>query len=129
MSRQITLGFGLIACLLAIGGCADRDPYLRTDVWKPTGANAANIAAMAANPQDLIHGRGVTQFDTRAPELAVEHVWTDQPKQLLGGSSASSSSGASSGGGASGSGGGGSGGGSGAGAGGGSTGGGGAPGS
>lgn len=89
MSRHITLGFGLLVCLLAIGGCGNRDPYRRTDVWKPTGANAANLAAMVANPQDLIRGHGVNRYDTKASELAVELVWTDRPKSLTGGSGGS----------------------------------------
>ncbi len=85
----------------ALAGCEDRDPYKRTDVWQPTGSNAANIAAMAANPHDLIAGRGVARKDSRGPEVAVEHIWQDKPPPLvpMGG-------GSSGGGGASGSGGG-----------------------
>jgi type IV pilus biogenesis protein CpaD/CtpE len=99
MNRQLTIGFGLL--VLTLGGCTDRDPYTRTDVWKPTGANAANLAVMVANPQDLVHGRSVTRSDTRASELAVDHVWSDQPKPFVG-SSGSSSSGSGSGSGGSG---------------------------
>lgn len=87
----------------ALSGCESRDPYLRTDVWRPTGANAANIAAMVADPHDMISGRGVVRKDTKAPELAVEHIWSDQPKPLLGGGGGGgSSSGGSGGGGSSG---------------------------
>jgi len=93
MFRWITIGFGFAACLLALGGCEDRDPYRRTDVWKPTGANAANIAAMVADPRDLLQGRGATRSDIRSPELAVERVWTDQAKPFIGGSAGSSGGG------------------------------------
>ena len=58
MSRSMTLSVAFTAGLLALAGCDSRDPYLRTDVWQPTGANAGNIAAMVADPHDLISGRG-----------------------------------------------------------------------
>lgn len=127
MMRNLLPWLTLLACLVSFSGCDSRDPYLRTDVWQPTGANAANLAAMVANPQDLIRGRGVTATDSKAPELAVENIWNDKPKQLpdmTGTSSGSSGSGSGSGGsGSGGSGSGGSGGGSsGGGAGGGSSG-------
>jgi len=44
--------------LAALTGCAATDTYRRPGTWHPDGANAANIAAMAANPEDLVHGRG-----------------------------------------------------------------------
>jgi uncharacterized membrane protein YgcG len=79
MSR--TLQLACIAGLLALAGCGDqRDPYLRTDVWKPTGANAGNIAAMVADPHDLISGRGTVVQNSNEPALAVQHVWLDRPK-------------------------------------------------
>lgn len=93
MFQQMTRGCGILICVLAVGGCADRDPYLRTDVWKPTGANAANIAAMAANPHDLISGRRVIRTDSRGPELAVEHVWSDQGKASGGAAAAAGGAG------------------------------------
>ena len=54
---------------------SSRDPYYRTDVWQPNGANAANIAAMVADPHDLIRGRGDSRVLAKAPEQAVEKVW------------------------------------------------------
>jgi type IV pilus biogenesis protein CpaD/CtpE len=89
----------LLLSLATLAGCESRDPYMRTDVWRPTGANAGNIAAMVANPRDLIQGHGVAREDTKAAALAVDHVWTNQPMPLLqlqsGSSSSSSSSGSS----------------------------------
>lgn len=73
----------LLCVTAAIGGCMDRDPYRRTDVWRPTGANAANIAAMVADPNDLIRGRGTTRTDTKAPMMAIDRVVTDRPKPLV----------------------------------------------
>ncbi|HEX2943701.1 MAG TPA: hypothetical protein VHO91_21775 [Rhodopila sp.] len=68
----------LMIASIGTSGCSDRDPYLRTDVWRPTGANAANIAAMVVNPRDLVMGRNASSRDTKAAGLAVEHVWTNQ---------------------------------------------------
>lgn len=72
----------LLSALVGLAGCADRDPYLRTDVWQPTGANAANIAAMVVNPRDLIAGRNAPTQSARASEMAVEHIWTGQLQPL-----------------------------------------------
>ncbi|HET6606872.1 MAG TPA: hypothetical protein VFG62_09405 [Rhodopila sp.] len=88
----------LLAGLLVLSACGNRDPYLRDDVWKPTGANAGNLAAMVANPNDLIVGRHSALSDTRASTVAIQHIWDGQPQPLsystsAGGASASSGSG------------------------------------
>jgi hypothetical protein len=85
MARCMTLKLAAIAGLIALAGCDSRDPYLRTDVWKPTGANAGNIAAMVADPHDLISGHGVGVQNANEPTLAVNHIWLDHPKPILGG--------------------------------------------
>lgn len=90
----------LIGGTLALAGCQELDPYTREGTWQPTGANQGNLAAMVANPQDLIHGRGQRAEDTKEPTLAINRIWTDTPKTLLdpgGGSSSSGSSGSGSG--------------------------------
>lgn len=69
--------------LFLLAGCESADPYHRTDVWYPTGANAGNIAAMAANPRDLIAGRGSERAGARQAAGAIDRVWSDQPKPLL----------------------------------------------
>lgn len=77
MRRTNLTHIAFAAGILALTGCQSRDPYYRTDVWKPTGANAANIAAMVANPYDLIHGRrndGVHLSKDQIP--AVERAWS-----------------------------------------------------
>jgi len=80
--------------LLALAGCGSRDPYRRTDVWQPTGSNAANLAAMVANPNDLRQGRGVTRIGTIEPAAAVNRLWTDNPRPLAPSAGASAGSGA-----------------------------------
>lgn len=92
-----------VAGLIGLSSCANRDPYQRTDVWRPTGANAANLAAMVADPHDLIRGRGTNRQFNKAQDIAVEHVWQDKPKPFGFGSTSGSSG--SSGGGSGGSGG------------------------
>src|SRR5262249_37507898 len=84
--------------------CQEMDPYTRSGTWQPSGANAGNIAAMVANPHDLISGRGATREDSKSSNLAVDRVWTDKPKSLLdpGGGSSGGGYGSGSGGGGSG---------------------------
>lgn len=94
-ANRLLLSFACLATLLTLAACNSRDPYLRTDVWEPTGANDANIGAMVANPHDLISGRGSPVQNAGEPALAVGHIWTDQPKPLNNGSSSSSGSGGS----------------------------------
>lgn len=65
-----------------LGGCMDRDPYRRTDVWRPTGANAANIAAQLADPADMIRGRGTQRIDTAASTVAIDRIRTDSPRSI-----------------------------------------------
>ena len=97
MPRVRLLPIVLAVGLVSLAGCQSPDPYQRTDVWNPTGANAGNIAAMVANPEDLIHGHGATAVDAHEPALAVGHIWNDQPKALTSSSGSSSSSGSGSG--------------------------------
>ena len=110
MSRYLSIGFGLLGGLLALGGC-NRDPYQRADVWKPTGANAANMAAMVANPHDFMQGRSASGANAKAPASAVDRIWSDQPRGFSGGGGSGAAGGSPGGGGPSGGAGGGSGGG------------------
>jgi uncharacterized membrane protein YgcG len=86
--------------VLGLAGCQDLDPYTRSGTWQPTGANQGNLAAMVANPYDLIHGRGSPTTDGKEPTLAINRISTDTPKPLLdpgGGSSSGGSGGGGSG--------------------------------
>lgn len=104
MTYRMTLGLAAIASLVVLAGCDSRDPFRRTGVWQPSGANAGNIAAMVANPHDLISGRSAAVQNANESALSVNHVWADQPKSLStgggggGGGGASGASGGGSGG-------------------------------
>ena len=82
MTRQLRCALALIGCAATLAGCGDRDPYRRNDVWYPTGANAANLAAMVANPNDLTTGRSDRRQLVSVPAKAVGRVWSDTPKSL-----------------------------------------------
>jgi len=113
MQSRTILRCALLAAVLSVAACQEMEPYARNDMWQPTGANAGNIAAMVANPYDLLRGRGSDRTDSNEPVLAIHRVNTDHTKALLdpGGNGASSSGssggGGSGGGGSSGGGGGG----------------------
>jgi type IV pilus biogenesis protein CpaD/CtpE len=80
--RVRTIG-AVSVLILSLTGCMDRDPYRRTDVWRPTGANAANIAAQIADPRDLIRGRGAPARANAEPaSLGIDRVQADHPKVL-----------------------------------------------
>jgi type IV pilus biogenesis protein CpaD/CtpE len=72
----------LTTLVLLVAGCANTDPYRRTDVWYPTGSNAGNIAAMVARPNDLILGRTGNAGDARQATSAIDRVWQDRAKPL-----------------------------------------------
>jgi len=89
------------ASLLALTGCNQIDPLQRPYMWHATGVNNQNIAAMAVNPADLVHGRDTAQRRVIVESDGVTRLWTGHQLPLLSdtpGSSASTSS--SSGGGA-----------------------------
>ena len=100
MTRAATLSLLALGGLLMLAGCDQLDPMMRTDRWQPSGANAGNLAAMVADPHDLIRGRGDIFRDSNDQALAVTRIDTDQAKAFSGGGG---SSGGSSGGGGSGS--------------------------
>jgi len=99
MRTRTVIRVGIVAGMLSLAACQQMDPYTRTDMWQPTGANAGNIAAMVADPYDLIRGRGATSVNSKESNIAIGHIWSDTPKGLLdpGGSSSSGSGGGSSG--------------------------------
>lgn len=98
MTRIPTNCLLLLTGALILSACGNRDPYLRNDVWTPTGANAGNMAAMLANPNDLLVGRHSAKGDTKASTVAIQHIWEGQPQPLSYGSSAAGSGSSSSGG-------------------------------
>jgi type IV pilus biogenesis protein CpaD/CtpE len=100
MIRRIPALCGVTVMLGLLAGCVDRDPYRRTDVWYPSGANAGNLAAMVANPNDLIRGHGVQKSDGKEAATAIDHIWVDKPKPLPDPTGAQSGSGSGAGAGA-----------------------------
>ncbi len=69
--------------LLAASGCTMvQDPMMREGTWHPTDANAANLAAMVANPHDLVEGEQAS--GTTGPEavLPVARLRADKVKPL-----------------------------------------------
>ena len=92
MIRITPIRFFAVTSLLAVSACGDRDPYARTDVWRPTGANMGNIAVMAADPRDLIAGHGVRVTDTKASSIAIDHIWNNEPQPMAYNSQSGSSS-------------------------------------
>ncbi len=93
-----TLFAAVALSLLGLTACEQMDPLTKSYVWKPTNANAANIAAMAANPADLIVGRDSRSRRVVVESESIERVWTDKPRPLLtggGGAGAGAGAGAS----------------------------------
>ena len=85
--------FATIGVLLLLGGCSLTDPYQRPGMWQPNGANTLNLAAMIANPNDLIRGRGTvgTPGIEAAPPIA--RLWSGRPLELPSTSSQATSAG------------------------------------
>ncbi len=86
MSRLVTRSATAALLLAALGGCTATEPYLRPGVWTPTGADAANLAAMVENPQDLVQGRAPGPSDGARAAAAVDRLQRGQTKSLGGGS-------------------------------------------
>jgi type IV pilus biogenesis protein CpaD/CtpE len=82
MSKLIN-GVLLAGIVLALAGCEELDPYHRQHVWYPTGASHANVAAMVANPHDMIRGHGDARADGAEAEGAVTRLRQDHAKPLL----------------------------------------------
>ncbi len=56
-----TLSAAAAIGLLTLTGCNQIDPLKRPYMWQASGANEQNLAAMAVNPADLVHGRDTSQ--------------------------------------------------------------------
>lgn len=68
--------------LLALGGCAETDPFLRPAQWQPEGTNSRNLAAMVTTPRDLIRGRGATGSPGIEGGPAVARYWSGKAVPL-----------------------------------------------
>ncbi len=72
----------LLLLLLLPAACAQTDPFYRAGDWTPQGANARNLAAMLAEPSDMVRGRGDTGADSPLAIAAVTRLMNGKPKPL-----------------------------------------------
>ncbi len=68
--------------LLAVAGCSQIDPYTRDGMWQPNGANSLNLAAMTANPLDLVRGHGDAGPQPVEATGAVDRLLSGRAKPL-----------------------------------------------
>jgi hypothetical protein len=69
--------------LLALAGCDHTDPYLRGGVWRPNGANDANLRAMVVVPSDLTLATPAVHSDGALAAAALVRLRRDRVKPLL----------------------------------------------
>jgi hypothetical protein len=74
--------FVLLALTGYTAGCAYTDPYTRAGMWQPNGANAVNLAAMVADPADLLRGHGDPGPQSALATAAVNRLLSGRPKPL-----------------------------------------------
>ena len=72
----------MLLLALALAGCADTDPYERPGVWRPNGANDANLRAMVAVPSDLVQGVPDAPGDGQQAALALDRARRDRVRPL-----------------------------------------------
>jgi hypothetical protein len=70
----------LIGC--ALPGETDAWEQQQQEAFRPKGINAANLAAMVANPADLAHGQGDTAPERKTGAQAVTRLWEKPPTSL-----------------------------------------------
>jgi type IV pilus biogenesis protein CpaD/CtpE len=76
--------FCLVLLAVSVAGCAATDPYQRTGAWQPSGTVQGNLAAMVADPHDLVRGHGDATPSRHEADLAIAHLWLDQPRPFIG---------------------------------------------
>ncbi len=81
MSRRMQAAAGS-ALLALLSGCAGPDPFNFPNTWRPTGANDANLAAMATRPADLAQGRGTAPTDAQMVAAAVDRLRQGRVKPI-----------------------------------------------
>jgi hypothetical protein len=72
----------LLAVLLVAGCGAAVDPTQREGTWRPSGANAANLRAMIAEPSHLRQGVSDPTGRGRQATNAIERLEDDELKPL-----------------------------------------------
>ena len=76
----------LLTLLTLASGCAEMDPYTRTGMWRPNGANEKNLHAMIADPNDLVIGAADSSADGQVLSAAVARYRSGRVKALSDGS-------------------------------------------
>ena len=74
---RCVLGF-----VLLLSACAAEDPLTRPGLWHPVGANDANLAAMVADPDDLVTGVADRRVDGQVAAAAVARYRAGKVKEL-----------------------------------------------
>jgi type IV pilus biogenesis protein CpaD/CtpE len=72
----------LCIVVLTLAGCDATDPYLREGVWRPNGANEANLRAMVASPSDLVRGVVSVDGDGQQAAAALDRSRNDKVRLL-----------------------------------------------
>lgn len=72
----------LLPLLLALAGCTQTDPYTREGVWRPNGANDANLRAMVAVPADLATAAPASPADGGLAAAALNRLRHDLVRPL-----------------------------------------------
>ena len=74
----------VLSLVLAPGlaGCAVTDPLEREGLWRPIGANDANLRLMVAVPSDLVQGVAAPNSDGDGAARAVRRLRRDRVKPL-----------------------------------------------
>ena len=71
-----------LAFVVAVGGCAETDPYTTGGSWQPTGVTDRNLAVMVQNKGDLLRGRGERGSDGSLAAAAVTALYDGKAKPL-----------------------------------------------
>jgi uncharacterized membrane protein YgcG len=76
-----------------LAACHVPDTSGAEGVWAPKGINAANLAAMVADPADLVRGHSDKGPDHKLAAHAVTDLWANSAGASAGGAAGGSASG------------------------------------
>jgi hypothetical protein len=68
--------------LLALAGCSAIDPYTRAGMWRPRGANDANLRLHVADPMTLDRGVDDPRSDGQTMAAAIQRHRTNRVNPL-----------------------------------------------
>jgi hypothetical protein len=72
----------LLLLLLVVAGCDQLDPYQRAGMWRPNGANDADLRAMVAVPADLVMARPAAPANGGLAVEALDRLRQDRVRPL-----------------------------------------------